>query len=157
MDDQNEEHLETTRDAGNDDTEESAEDQVVRLGEELAKARSEVTEIQAHHAAMERERAIEAALVEQGAVDLETARLVVESCLEKDEGKTVMEVLAEVQEQKPFLFRPPAPPVPPETASGVMSAHGGGAGGVIKRAEKEARESGHRRDVLRFMRLRRGR
>jgi hypothetical protein len=127
--------------------------------EELAQRVQELeASLHAAQAALEqRERAheVERALLDAGAVDVETARLVVERVLLEMETPDVAAAVERVRGDKPFLFASPTPTT--GFASVAMGERvDGGDRDELSRLAEAALSSGRRRDVLRYLRARAG-
>ena len=111
---------------------------------------------QAHEAldASERQRAIDLALIESDAVDVETARLLTEIAVTQMDEPDVALAVSELKLRKPFLFR--------RGRSGGVSAmgalgpvdHAGSVNGLEEAAEA-AMASGDRSSLLTYLRMRR--
>ena len=99
--------------------------------------------------AAERKRQIERELWQEGAVDVETAAMLTEAAVAGMKPGDVRVAVADLKKRKPFLFRASA-----SRGSGVMG--GQSVGDHLVAAAAEARESGDRRALLRYLRLRRG-
>jgi len=129
----------------------------------IADLESQLAEERASAAQLRRRQSIDEALREAKAVDLETARLVVEASLdaqESDDGDAAPDVgaiVGDLKKRKPFLFEietratparrsaaqsPRVPPKRPDDA---------------EQAAAEAQMTGRRADLLRYLRLRRQR
>jgi len=139
--------------AGDDTRSPDAAEQLRARVDELE---AELRRARAGAARIERLRQIDRALFEMNAVDIETASLLVERAL-GDEALSgpalVSRVRAEVGEltrSKPFLFKA-------ETAGGeaMGAAHAEGDGGRLADSARLARDHGDRRELLRYLRLRR--
>ena len=125
-----------------------AEREVEELKLELAETAAQLGQARAALDAAEREHELEAQLHRAGVVDAETARALIGPRVEAGEG--VASVLAELRRTKPFLFG---------EAYGARGSIGGVSGGGIDPAEvaaEQARQSGDRRALLKYLRLRRG-
>jgi hypothetical protein len=114
----------------------------------LAAAEKHLAESREAVDAAERRRVIERELARQGAVDVETAALLTEAALAGMDKADAKAAIAELKRKKPFLFAPPA------RASAMSGAVERGSG--IDEAAAAARESGDRRALLRYLRMRRG-
>jgi len=100
--------------------------------------------------ASERKRQIERELWQEGAVDVETAAMLTEAAVAGMEKADVRAAVGELKKRKPFLFRG-------SPARGAAAGMGGKVeGDGLAAAAAEARESGDRRALLRYLRLRRG-
>jgi hypothetical protein len=109
----------------------------------LAQAR-QALDAAAHTHAIERE------LWAHGALDTQAAAHLVSTALSGQAKPDVPAAVADLKRRKPFLFRLPAP------AHSAMSGHAGAPVSDLSRAASDARDSGDRRDVLRYLRLKRG-
>mgnify|MGYP006423695143 CR=1 FL=1 len=131
------------------------EQRVVELESELRSAREALRK-------SELRTEIDAALIGAGALDLETGRLVLEHELERMDEPDVEAALARAQAGKPFLFG--------AGGSGRGGRDGGGSGstamaaGLPPSGAREdlnalaagIRETGDRRELMRYLRMRRG-
>ncbi|TVQ61959.1 MAG: hypothetical protein EA378_05705 [Phycisphaerales bacterium] len=148
------------------------EARVEELTSALASAERALSEAQAEAEAVEQRRESERLLGEAHAVDLETGLMLVETLLDGGGCDCPREAVERLRQEKPFLFTPPTEPVP-EPSPGVsrglsrgspsgMSAMGSPASSVdrfleeLEEVASHARESGDRRELLRYLRLRRG-
>lgn len=99
--------------------------------------------------AAERKRQIERELWQEGAVDVETAAMLTEAAVAGMKPGDVRAAVTELKKRKPFLFRAPS-----ARGSGVMGGQSPGDG--LAEAAAQARDTGDRRALLRYLRLRRG-
>ena len=134
---------------------EGTDPRIAALETELAAARQRLEE-------SERRAQIQRILIEAGTIDVEAATLLVESALREDGpggpgggGKpgTVPRAVAELKRRKPVLFR--HPPRPQPGGSGVMGGAPIRAGAEAEHAARQAAQTGDRRALLHYMRLRR--
>jgi hypothetical protein len=98
--------------------------------------------------AAERKHAIERELWAQGALDVETAALLTEAAVAGLSAPDARAAVADLKRRKPFLFRTPP------SAAGAMAGHAAAAG-TLDQAAADARDSGDRRALLRYLRLKR--
>ncbi|MFG0273683.1 MAG: hypothetical protein ACF8QF_01365 [Phycisphaerales bacterium] len=98
----------------------------------------------------ERQRQMEVALAEAGAIDVESAALVL-GVLLRTTDLDARQGVARLKREKAWLFRQTAPAAP--SATGAPAIEGAG---LMDAAERASR-SGDRRSVLEYLRLRRGR
>lgn len=98
--------------------------------------------------AAERKHTIERELWSQGALDVETATLLTEAAIAGMPKPDARAAVAELKRRKPFLFRAPSP------AASAMSPHAPAANS-LDQAAADARSSGDRRALLRYLRLKR--
>ncbi len=111
----------------------------------------------------ERRAEIDRLLLDEGAVDLESARLVAESALDaaeaRGESPDAPQAVRALRERKPFLFRPREAHRPhrgdASAVGGLMRPHALAPDPVAQLAEA-ARASGDRGALLRYLRARRG-
>lgn len=113
----------------------------------LREARREVEEATSRAAAAERQSEVDRALAAAGAIDLETASLLVDAAIKTGEATDAPAAVALVRRRKPFLFA--------SSATGGIMAPQVEAGSPLTDAAEEARRAGDRRSVLRYLRLRR--
>lgn len=109
---------------------------------------------QAHEAldACETRRAIDAALFETDALDLETARLMTEAAVARMPQPDVAGAVEELRRDKPFLFRAAVIPGAPAALSARADA---APGADLAGALEEAAVTGDRAALLRYLRLKR--
>ena len=102
---------------------------------------------------LERRIAIDELLVESDAVDLDAARLLVEHALVEGDADDAESAIAELKRSKPMLFRPRRSEAVTQAARDVNghALHRD----QLDRAGSVASVTGHRQDVLRYLRLRR--
>lgn len=117
-----------------------------RLAAELAR-KLEAAEAQA--AARERARQVERALADTGAIDMETATLLVERDLGSAPSPDIAGAVAELRRRKPYLF-----------GAGPRASAMSGEAGVpvpdsLAAAADEARATGDRSALLRYLRMKR--
>ena len=100
---------------------------------------------------VERRQTVDQLLVESDAVDLEAARLLTEAALEQMDEPDIKAVVDDLREHKPYLFRQAG-----SVSGGSMSARLRNGSVELDDAAADAASSGDRRDLLRYLRLRRG-
>ena len=111
----------------------------------------ELEEAQQTVSQLERRQKVDAMLAESQVVDLQVARLLTEAAIESMDAPDVELAIADLRRSKPYLFR--------NRAGQEVSAMSARAEEMTQPAEDAARravESGDRRDLLRYLRLRRG-
>lgn len=113
----------------------------------LAQARAEAE-------AAQRGRAIDQELIEGGTVDLETTRLLAEAAVARMEQPDIVAAVRELRRRKPFLFRGVGIGAP--TAARLSDEPAPRTNGSIDDASEEARTSGDRMALLRYLRMKRG-
>jgi hypothetical protein len=134
---------------------EAAEALLGQTQRELEQARRSLAQREQVIQALERRERVDSALRDADAIDLEAARLLTEMAVSQMEQPDVEAAVEELRQRKPFLFHRRA------AGSGAMSAALGdlaaGAGDIVVHAAAEAHASGHRNDLLRYLRLKRRR
>ena len=104
-------------------------------------------------ARLERRGGIERGLAQAGAIDTEALALLVENRLEVDQDTTPARVIAQLQRERPALFRAAG-----TRASALSPSHpsqGAPGRAVVDRAREDARATGDRRALMKYLRLRR--
>ena len=114
----------------------------------LAELREQNARLVEQMAAIERRQRIDQLLIEADAVDLEAARLLTEHAVAQMDDADVAEAVADLRRHKPYLFRRVSEGV------GSMSPRIRD-GGAVDEAADAAMRSGDRRDLLRYLRMRR--
>jgi len=122
------------------------QEQVQTLNDELAAARQTID-------ALERRQRIDALLADQEAVDLEAARLLTEVAVAEMPDADLASAVAELKRDRPYLFRSPTRGM----HAGVMAPRSEPEPTAPLQAAEQAARSGDRRDLLRYLRLRRQR
>ena len=126
-------------------------DLVNSLEEDLELAQARIADLERQLANESMRSELERQLVDAGAVDLETAIVLAERRLAEG-GLTVSEAVAALTQTKGFLFRTPGRSVGASALSGAPAR----SKDSLEDLAQEARESGDRRAVLRYLRRRRG-
>ena len=126
----------------------SPEARLAAIQRELESTQSLLTQAREALDAAERRRSIERQLAEQGAIDVETASLLTEAAVAGMEKPDLARAVGELKKRKPFLFRSPA-------RRSAMAAEPGEGDAPLVSAAAEARASGDRSALLRYLRLRR--
>ncbi len=119
---------------------------------QLARNEEELRRSEAMIASLQRRLEIDEALVRHDALDLEAARLLVTHVLEEGAAEDVPSAVAEVERRKPALFRRP------RSAAAQAARDGDGISphrDHLAQCATVAAATGSRRDVLRYLRLRR--
>jgi len=120
--------------------------QIASLTQELTGARETID-------SLERRQKIDALLAEQEAVDIEAARLLTEVAVAEMPEADLQQAVNDLKRHRPYLFRGRASAI----SAGVMAPRiDPDTPGPVEAAEQAAR-SGDRRDLLRYLRLRRQR
>lgn len=131
-----------------------AEQQLHDTQQELQALSTQLAEAQAGLAKLERSRTLDALLHEAEAIDLEAARALVEPQLDADDSPLVVaQLVTDLRRRKPYLFRHHA-----EAAfADAMAPHADPAEeqDPLHASAERALETGRRRDLLAYLRLRR--
>jgi len=127
------------------------EKQAGELGARLGEVSAALSQAQRALASEQLRRQIEVELVQAETVDIETARLLTEAAVSQVQTPDVAGAVAQLRAKKPFLFRAKKAPA---------SATGGAARAPspteLVEVAAQARQSGDRRSLLRYLRARRG-
>lgn len=127
-----------------------AEQQFEQMRRELEQTRQRLAETDAQVTRLERRQRIDQLLAESDTIDMQAARLLTESAIEAMDEPDVEAAVADLRRHKPYLFgRSSLAGAPTMGTDGVIEAD------VVSTAQQEATTSGHRRDLLRYLRLRR--
>lgn len=120
------------------------------LAQELNEARAALADRDATITQLERRMQIDELLREADAIDLESARLLTEMAVASMDTPDVEAAVADLRSRKPRLFR-----VPDLRAFAQSAVEDGAADEPVAQAAADAHATGHRRDLLRYLRLRR--
>jgi hypothetical protein len=115
-----------------------------------------LTEARASLDAVERRHAIDLALLEADAADLESARLLTEVAVTAMPTRDIKAAVADLRARKPFLFRARANSNPPAAAMSSAPSARSALRSDADSAADEAARTGDRRALLRYLRARRG-
>ncbi|MBI1370303.1 MAG: hypothetical protein GC162_16840 [Planctomycetes bacterium] len=128
-----------------------AERKATELASECDELRRSLEATREQMEAVERRQRIDALLVEADAIDLEAARLLTEAAVMQMDEADVEEAVRELRQKKPYLFRTPTA----RPAGGTLSPRPRRNGRGLNDAAETAALSGDRRDLLRYLRMRR--
>lgn len=129
----------------------AAPSDVDALVRELESARTDLAEREATITQLERRMRIDELLRDADAIDLEAARLLTEAAVAAMDEPDVDAAVAELRSRKPRLFASTSPPRPFAQGAGDDEPTD-----EAMHAAAEAHATGNRRDLLRYLRLRRG-
>lgn len=120
-----------------------------------------IAELESTLTAVERRHAIDLALIDADAADLESARLLTEAAVTAMPEADLAHVIADLRARKPFLFRTRTHP-PSRTPSASMSTAAAPATTTVDPShsaalDHDAARAGDRRALLRYLRARRTR
>lgn len=127
----------------------SAEQELATLQTKLADSQTELAQLRDAVSTMERRQKIDALLADAEAVDFDVARLLTEAAVEAMDEPDVQLAIEELRRSKPYLF------TARRTAASAMGARRYHDTGQAELAADAAARSGDRRDLLRYLRLRR--
>jgi hypothetical protein len=131
----------------------AAEAKARELEAKFAQTQRELEQARKQVEAVERRQRIDQLLVESDAIDLEAARLLTEAAVSLMDEADVEAAVRELRRKKPYLFRQRG-----SVSGGPMSARSRqGARRDLGDAAETAAMSGDRRDLLRYLRMRRNR
>ncbi len=127
-------------------------DDVQTLRDELATTQAALAEAQQTITALERRQRIDALLAESDAVDIEVARLLTETAVATMDEPDLQRAVDDLRRDKPYLFRR-------QSAAGAsaMPARSDDAPPPTQAAAQQALATGNRRDLLRYLRMKRQR
>lgn len=129
---------------------ESAEHRVAELGDRLGAVEAAAEDLRRIVGESERARRVDRELLIAGVIDLDGARALVEE--QMADGATALEAVSRVKERRPLMFAGRARGV----RATVMPAPEGGGARPVEDLADAARETGDRRLLLRYLRMRRG-
>lgn len=135
----------------------SLQSELTQLHQQLHEARQTVRDL-------DRKRKIDALLAESDAVDLSTVRLLTEAAIVDMDEPDLKLVIADLRRSKPFLFRKRSSSNSSSDSANTSPTPRAVAQGLritppplqAQQAAQQAIATGSRRDVLRYLRLRRG-
>ena len=129
----------------------AAEQQLEALHEELNAAEAKLSEADQTITGLERRQKVDSLLAEADAIDLETARLLTEQAVSMMDEADIELAVKDLRRHKPYLFRRRQAQAPSAMAPSIELA------GLdpAEQAAEQASRSGDRRDLLRYLRLRR--
>ena len=131
----------------------TAEQQLEQINEELRVMSAQLKEANQAVAGLERRQKVDALLMESDAIDLEAARLLTEQAVLTMDEPDIELAVEDLRRHKPYLFRRRRDP---DDSAMAPSLHPDGHDPAEQAAEQAAR-TGDRRDLLRYLRLRRPR
>ena len=145
--------------AGDDDTAPDSAVHAATLERRIAELEADLAQAEAKLAAQSQRLMLERELSAAGVVDLETGVVLAERLLEGGDEDDPARAVARLRARKPFLF-PDGGTVKQHAGSSRSSAMSADAGGSASAELDEmalsARSSGDRRELLRYLRARRG-
>lgn len=131
----------------------TAEQQLEALKEELRVVNAKLEESGQTISDLERRQRVDALLSEADAIDLEAARLLTEQAVLRMDEPDVELAVKDLRRHKPYLFRRRSDTLDSAMAPS-LSPNGHD---PAEQAAEDAARSGDRRDLLRYLRLRRAR
>ncbi len=131
----------------------AAEQQLERLNEELRDVGVKLDEANQTITGLERRQQADALLLDADAIDLEAARLLTEQAVLTMDEPDIKMAVDDLRRHKPYLFRHRHDPDHSAMAPAIQSTGHDPA----EQAAQNAARTGDRRDLLRYLRLRRAR
>lgn len=131
----------------------TAEQQLEQLNEQLRDVSARLEEADQTITGLERRSQVDALLMEADAIDVETARLLAEQAVHEMDEPDVSLAIEDLRRHKPYLFRRRID----KDASAMAPAVQDHGHDPAELAAQDAARSGDRRDLLRYLRLRRSR
>lgn len=129
----------------------AAEQQLEALQTQLNESRERYEQAEQTITSLERRQRIDALLSEADAIDIDAARLLTEAVVQTMDEPDVTEAVEDLRRHKPFLFHPDS-----SDAQGLaLAPQIEGSDDPLAQAAEQAQHSGDRRDLLRYLRLRR--
>ncbi|MEZ6193971.1 MAG: hypothetical protein R3C45_22220 [Phycisphaerales bacterium] len=131
----------------------TAEQQLEQINEQLRVMNAKLEEANQTVAGLERRQKVDALLMESDAIDLEAARLLTEQAVLMMDEPDIEMAVQDLRRHRPYLFRRRREP---DDSAMAPCIHPHGHDPAEQAAEQAAR-TGDRRDLLRYLRLRRPR
>ena len=131
----------------------AAEQKCGELQQQFEDAQRQLEQTRQELAGVERRQRVDQLLVESDAIDLEAARLLNEAAAAQMDEPDVTAAVEELRRRKPYLFARPAA----EHAGGMSPRPRQTIDEPLSDAAEHAAASGDRRDLLRYLRMRRKR
>lgn len=133
-----------------------AESQLAASESALTDARTKLSQVQADLAREKQARVVDRALAGAGVIDTEVASLMLDSMLASrpDAGTNIAPLIEELRTTKPFLFESSLP-VRPAAPSVMSAAIPATPADSLNDLAEQARATGDRRSLLRYLRARR--
>ena len=128
-----------------------AEQQLADVQARLTESQQRFTEAEQTISAMERRQRIDELLADADAIDLEAARLLTEVAVESMADPDIAEAVDDLRRHKPYLFREKGS----DPGGLALAPRIEGIDDPLAQAAEQAQHSGDRRDLLRYLRLRR--
>jgi chromosome segregation ATPase len=129
----------------------AAEQQLGDLQAQLNEAQQRFEQAEQTIDSLERRQRIDALLAEADAIDVDAARLLTEAAVQTMDEPDVAEAVQDLRRHKPYLFHPDS-----TSSDGLaLAPQIEGNDDPLAQAAEQAQHSGDRRDLLRYLRLRR--
>jgi len=132
---------------------EEAQSQAQRLREQVDELQRSIADAREALDNAERRHRIDLSLIEAGAIDLESARLLTEIAVAHMAEPDIAEAVADLRRTKPFLFR--ARPAPGSAGATMSPAPTSTPDPELACAAEDAARTGDRKSLLRYLRARR--
>lgn len=129
----------------------AAEQQLGTIRRQLDAAQQRCEQAEQTVGSLERRQRIDELLAEADAIDIEAARLLTEVAVQSMDEPDIAEAVDDLRRHKPYLFREEQ-----QGAGGLaLAPRMDGVDDPLALAAEQAQHSGDRRDLLRYLRLRR--
>lgn len=135
----------------------AAEQALDETKRELDSSRARLSELEETITALERRARVDQLLAEAEAIDLESARLLTEIAISEMEEPDAEAAVEELKRRKPALFRTKLRTTSAQSPLPVAGAEAGARTAAVAAAAEAAQTTGHRTDLLRYLRLKRRR
>ncbi len=133
----------------------AAEQQLEQLNEQLRQHQNREEELEQKYQQSHQEKQLTLQLAQRGVVDIEAAMLLAQKQLASDKEATLKSVLDTMQAERPYLFGQEKLDYGYASASAGLRSGKSATASVIKNMAQQAQQSGHRRDMQQYLRLRR--
>jgi hypothetical protein len=132
----------------------SAEKKIETLAEQLAQARSQVSEMAKELNSVRVEQKLTHKLVAAGAIDIETAMLVAKAKIEDETEADLDGIIQQLKKEKQYLFSGTSATATTKKTAGAKDRIQNNQT-ILERAAKKAATTGNRTDLQEYLKLRR--
>jgi hypothetical protein len=132
----------------------SAEKKIETLAEQLAQAKSQVSEMAKELSNIQIEQKLTHKLVAAGAIDLETAMLIAKAKIEAETEADLDGVIEQLKKEKQYLFSGTGAATTVKKTAGAKDRIQNNQT-ILERAAKKAATTGNRTDLQEYLKLRR--
>ena len=132
----------------------SAEKKIETLAEQLAKAKSQASEMAKELSSIQVEQKLTHKLAAAGAIDLETAVLIAKAKIEAETEADLDGVIEQLKKEKQYLFAGTSAAATAKKTAGAKDRMQNSQT-ILERAAKKAATTGNRTDLQEYLKLRR--